>query len=104
MTNDHLSQYNSLVSRRAIINYQMATCIPPNGTITVSELAKACGMHPDNVAIILAHGTTHRLFLLNENGELAHSAATMALTIVPGLATCADMILNTQWKIAPELR
>lgn len=104
MTNDHLSQYNSLVSLRAMINYQVATRILPNGTTTITELAKACGMHPDNVAIILAHGTTHRLFLLNENGEIAHSAATMALTIIPGLATCTDMILNTQWKIAPGLR
>lgn len=103
MTTDRQPQHTSLVSLHGIVNHEMAAHVPPDGTITVPELAKACGMHPDDVAMIIAHGATRRLFLRDEEGRIAHSAATMALTTVPGLATCAESILNEQWKAAPHV-
>jgi hypothetical protein len=91
----------SLVSLHALIKFNIMAHLPVSGSISVPDLAKASGMHVSDLDIIVRHGITRRLFLLEKDGTITHSALSKALLDVPLLRTFVAGVSANLWTPLP---
>jgi hypothetical protein len=85
------------------VSFGLGASLPVDGTTTIGELAKSSNMHPEDVAIIVRHGSARHLFIQNENGDVTHSAATRAIHTVPHLAEAVEALMNNNYTAATQL-
>jgi hypothetical protein len=91
----------SLVSLHALVKFNIITHLPVSGSISLPELAKASDMHVSDLEIIVRHGITRRLFLLEKDGTITHSALSKALLDVPLLRTFVAGVSANLWTALP---
>lgn len=80
----------------------MATAFPANASISISELADRCNIHPSDADKLIQHGLTRRLFRLNPDGTLGHTAATQAMATTPYIRDFVDCMCTDIWPAAPR--
>ncbi|KAH7386754.1 O-methyltransferase-domain-containing protein [Phaeosphaeria sp. MPI-PUGE-AT-0046c] len=93
----------SLVSLHALVKFNIASHLPVSSSISVPDLADACNMHVEDLDIIVRHGITRRLFLLQIDGKITHSALSKALVDVPSLRTFVAGVSGNLWTALPRI-
>jgi hypothetical protein len=83
--------------------FNIPSAIPLNSTATVSEIAQRTGMHKDDAETITRHAIALRLLNEQENGAIAHSAASCAIASVPYLRAWTLSTLGNMWNSAPSI-
>lgn len=96
----------SLVSLHTMVHFDIASHLPISGGISIPALSAACNMAIDDLDIIVRHGLSRRLFLLQQDGTITHSALSKALLDIPNLATFVAGVsgnLSTPLTLLPQI-
>ncbi|KAK6224822.1 o-methyltransferase [Colletotrichum tabaci] len=71
--------YQDSLSLQLVNHFRLAKLVPIDGTITLAELQSKTSLDPVNVARILRHVMTNRIFREPSPGVIAHTAASRLL-------------------------
>ncbi|EEP75423.1 predicted protein [Uncinocarpus reesii 1704] len=76
LKNMALIDKHNLASLRVINHFQIASLVPPDGQISISEIAKKCNISEEVLARILRQAMTYEVFHEPKEGFISHTAAS----------------------------
>jgi len=82
---------------RALYRYKVASAFPVGEEATFAEVAKNCKCSQDNIARILRHAITNRIFKEVRKGVIAHTATSRVLAEDPLLQDYIGMRCEEMW-------
>ncbi|TVY44615.1 O-methyltransferase [Lachnellula subtilissima] len=72
-------QYNYFIAVQAVCQYGIASTFPVDGEKTFVDIAKACGLHEQQVRRIVRFAASHRIFKEVRKGVIVHTAFSKLL-------------------------
>lgn len=92
-----------MVSLHAMYRYKIPALFAVGDEISVDELAQRSGADCDVVGRLVQHAVTNRLLTRPRPGFVAHSAASEAMALSPGLMAWIGSFSEDIWPASPRV-
>ncbi|CAG8949343.1 hypothetical protein HYFRA_00004969 [Hymenoscyphus fraxineus] len=89
-----------LASLHIIHDFEIAKHVPAEGTITINELASACGIPQVHLRRILRHAMTNRIFTEPVPGAISHTLISSRLAHDPMMRATVGMLADEMFPAA----
>ena len=101
--NAHVSQCYDEISLSAINDFNLADCVPLDGSVTFAQISEKSGLSERLVERFLRHAMSNLIFTEHPPGHVRHTASSRLLATDPFVKGGIAMMAKETWRCATRV-